>query len=289
MPFCRKCGSPIGDFKKFCKNCGASVGTSQRPQTSQPAPAHVVIPQQQQPVNVAYGNLPGMPGTNRNPIFYAITAVLVFALIAISVFYGFGVNKLSISNNRITALEVNVTSLEEQLTIEKANATRLETQLAITNFDLVASQAKAASLTTDLAASIAKVTATQASLNRANLDLAAALTNDTTQAATLKKIQDPRHFDSLAELTNWLAKDDTNTNPAYSTYSDYSKAFVLQVKALRDGYLLPACLDWDLTYIYSWNVAVVEGTVYSIDPTTDAITQGPTFGNPPPSHPLPLP
>ena len=92
----------------------------------------------------------------------------------------------------------------------------------------------------------------------------------------------------MAELTQWLAQDDTNTNPAYASLSSYSRAFVLQVKALRDGYLLPACLDWDAMYIYSWNAAVVDGAVVSVNVDTDAVTVGPAFSSAPPSHPLPI-
>jgi septal ring factor EnvC (AmiA/AmiB activator) len=228
-----------------------------------------------------------------------------------------GVSNLNKANTQITGLEANMTSLEGQLATEKANVTSLQTQLVAekanvatlqtqlitTKSDLTASQAKVTSLTvdlatanakvtsliSDLATANAKVTSTQASLDKANLDLATAVATNATQSATLKKVQDPKHFDTLAELTAWLTKDDTNTNPTYASYSGYSKAFILQVKALRDGYLLPACLDWDSSFIYSWNVAVIGGTVYSIDSTTDALTQGPTFATAPPSHPLPLP
>jgi hypothetical protein len=155
--------------------------------------------------------------------------------------------------------------------------------------DLATANAKVTSLTSDLATANTKVASTQASLDKATSDLAAAVLANTSQAAELKKVKDPKHFDTMTELTTWLAKDDTNTNPAYASLSSYSRAFILQVKALRDGYLLPACLDWDAAYIYSWNAAVVGGVVVSVNASTDAVTLGPTFSNPPPSHPLPLP
>jgi len=324
--FCRNCGSKVEHYHHFCSNCGANMATASQPPAGQPAPMPANTTKQEQPASITQVSParqePGIKpartsGSNRNTIFYAITAVLAVALIALGVFYGQGVGKLDKANTQITALTANVTSLEGQLTTEKANVASLQTQLAAekanvvdlqtqlatAKSDLTTSQAKVTSLTTDLATANgkvtsltsdlatanAKVTSTQASLDKANLDLATAVATNATQSTALKKVQDPRHFDILAELTAWLAKDDTNTNPAYASYSGYSKAFILQVKALRDGYLLPACLDWDSSYIYSWNVAVVGGTVYSSDPTTDVLTQGPTFGSPPPSHPLPLP
>ncbi|MGA3093922.1 MAG: tetratricopeptide repeat protein [Dehalococcoidales bacterium] len=317
--FCGNCGSKVEHYHHFCGNCGANMGTASPPPTGQPAPMPRDTAKQEQPASIAQASSAReesrtkparTPRSNRNTIFYAITALLVVALIALGIFYEQEVSKLNEADTRITGLTANVTSLEGQLTTEKANVATLQTQLTAANgqvtsltadlatangkvtsltADLATANGKVTSLTSDLATANAKVTSTQASLDKANSDLAAALITNTTQAATLKTVQDPRHFDTLAELTAWLAKDDTNTNPAYASYSGYSKAFILQVKALRDGYILPACLDWDSSYIYSWNVAVVGGIVYSIDPTTDVLTQGPTFGSPPPSHPLPLP
>jgi uncharacterized coiled-coil protein SlyX len=225
------------------------------------------------------------------------------ALIVLGVFYAQGVGKLDDANARIYNLETQLAkekaaaaSLEVQLAAQKTMVADLQAQLSATKADLTASQAKVSSLTSDLTAANAKVTgltadlaaanskvaSTQASLDKAYADLAIS-------ASSLKQVQDPRHFNTLAELQTWLAKDDTNTNPAYAASSSYAKAFILQVKALRDGYLLPACLDWDATYIYSWNAAVVGGMVVSVNASTDVITPGPTFGSAPPSHPLPLP
>jgi hypothetical protein len=146
----------------------------------------------------------------------------------------------------------------------------------------VTAKGKVTSLTADLAAANAKVASIQASLDKAYADLA-------TSTASLKQVQDPRHFSTMEELQAWLAKDDTDTNPLYASSSPDVKAFILQVKALRDGYLLPACLDWDSSYLYSWNVAVVGGIVVSVNAATDVVTSGPTLSSPPPSHPLPLP
>ena len=96
-----------------------------------------------------------------------------------------------------------------------------------------------------------------------------------------------KDFD-IAELEIWLEKDDTDTNDAYSSLKSEEKAYILQVKALRDGYILSACIDWDSNYIYSWNVAIVGDTVYSINAATDVVNEGPSFYDDLPLHPLPL-
>jgi len=62
---------------------------------------------------------------------------------------------------------------------------------------------------------------------------------------------------------------------------------------LRDGYLLPAGFEVSGGTFYSFNTAYINGTIYKISPTTDAIS---AFGddgtplevNPIAAHPLPL-
>jgi hypothetical protein len=131
-----------------------------------------------------------------------------------------------------------------------------------------------------------KVVTIQASLDKANSDLAAALVTNATQAATLRTIQYPRHFNSTIELTAFLAQDDTNTNPAYS---GVTKAYVLEIKALRAGFLLPVQIWWDSSYVYYENIAIVGSNLYEVSPSTDAISFGITFATTPSLYPIPLP
>jgi peptidoglycan hydrolase CwlO-like protein len=278
--FCWKCGSPIDEYNNFCGRCGTGINQTP-PVTNQSTPPPAGGGQAPPPVHRA--------SSGANGFLYGLTAVLLVGSLALGVFYKVNSDNLRKADDRVTALETNVTGLEGQLAAETASANALQANLTKAQSDLNTSQSQVTSLTADLTAANAAVTATKASLDKSTSDLAAAVSTNTSQAASLKKVQDPRHFDTLAELTAWLANDDTNTNPAYASLSSYSKAFILQVKALRDGYLLPACLDWDANYIYTWNVALVGGTIYSIDPSTDVLTKGPAFSNPPPSHPLPMP
>ncbi len=231
--------------------------------------------------------------------------------------------QIAVLETSVTSLQGNVASLNSQLTTEKASVADLQGKLAseqaraadlqarmtATQGDLAASKAQAASLQADLAAANAKVasltadlatangkvTTTQAALDKATADLAKANTDLAKASAdlaaassTLKKIQYPRHFSSLTELETWLARDDTNTNPAYAGTTGPEKCFILQVKALRDGFLLPASTYNDGTIIYIDNMSMIGGTMYFVNPTTDVVTPyatGPAF----PSYPLPLP
>ena len=126
-------------------------------------------------------------------------------------------------------------------------------------------------LISQLNAANAKATSVQASLDAAN--------------ASLKAVQSPRFFTSPAELTAFLAQDDTNTNPVYSGYTGTVKAFILQIQALRAGYLIAASIEWDSQYFYYGDVTNVGGVMYLINPLTDAITVGPGYGMP--ATPLP--
>jgi hypothetical protein len=91
----------------------------------------------------------------------------------------------------------------------------------------------------------------------------------------------------MSDLTAWLAKDDTNTNPAYSSYGALTKAYILQIKALRDGYLIGAYGDWDSGTFYYDNTTIAGGVTVDINVLTDAIIIGYAYNAP--LHPLPLP
>ncbi len=106
-----------------------------------------------------------------------------------------------------------------------------------------------------------------------------------TLSAELKKVKDPRHFSSLTELTDWLQKDDTNTK--YANEDPTRRAFILQVRALRDGYLLPATLYSEYEVSYVINKAVIEGYTYSVWSDSDDVYLD-IYTGLLPSHPLPL-
>ncbi len=248
------------------------------------------------------GNRSGFLNSNKNPFYYIISGVLIIALIVLGVLYGVGISKLNTANTQIAELTAdidsiesrllaekdNVRSLQSQLIKEQANLAALQTDLTSTQFELVASQTKVDNLTGDLAEAEAIVVSLQSELDATNLELTVAIATNISLTDNLEMVQNPQHFNSLGELTAWLGADDTNTNPDYSSLTSQGKAYILQVKALRDGYILSACIDWDSNFIYSWNVAVIGSNIYSVNADTDAITAGPAFDEALPLHPLPL-
>ncbi len=237
-------------------------------------------------------------------------------------------NLLSLQQE-LTVGQANVASLQAQLTNEKAKEANLEAQLnniknqqsasdsqvVTLKSDLESSKAKINSLQSELAAAQALNSGTQAeitaqmeklnaeisklsgdlakantSLDKANAEVNSQKALVTSLQANLAKVKDPRHFYTIEELNTWLQQDDTNSNPAFAAATLTDKAFILQVRALRDGYLLPAAVDADSEYIYSWNVAVIGAEIYVVTASTDAVNKlGTVFQVPPAQRPLPLP
>jgi septal ring factor EnvC (AmiA/AmiB activator) len=117
----------------------------------------------------------------------------------------------------------DLNSTKDDLKASQSEVTRL------TN-DLSSSQAKVTSLDTDLKASQAQVKTTQASL-KAQQDASQALTTE------LKTVKSPRHFATLQEFTDWVRADDTNI--VYANITAEERSYILQVRAIRDGYLFP--------------------------------------------------
>jgi hypothetical protein len=127
----------------------------------------------------------------------------------------------------------------------------------------------------------------QASLTKSLSDIQAQQMINTGLMAELRKVEDPRHFSSVAELTDWPDQDDTNR--VYANERPSVISYILQIRALRAGYLLPVEIGWDNDNLYFENIAIIGDTIYEVDPTDDGIYRGLSGFQPVPSHPLPLP
>jgi predicted nucleic acid-binding Zn-ribbon protein len=175
---------------------------------------------------------------------------------------------LAAAEGQVTTLETDLAAAEGQVSVLEGNVSTLET-------DLAAAEGQVTTLETDLAAAEAQVSTLEAELADAEAQVA-------TLAEELAKVKDPRHFTSLQELEAWLAQDDTDT--AYPFLSTAELAFILQVRALRDGYLLPA-------EVYAGgvglNVAYIGSDIYLVSPEDDFTIWWDTMDSLP-SHPLPL-
>ena len=208
----------------------------------------------------------------------SVISALAVGAIVLGVFYFQESGKLKAAESEIVTLEGDVSTLEGNVFTLEIDLTAAETEVARLDGELAAAQATVSVLEAELAAAGAIVStledqastletdlaAAQATVSTLEADLAAAQAQVSTLSEELRTIRSPRHFKTITELTDWLAQDDTDT--AYLGKSFDELAFILQVRALRDGYLLPA---FATTGGFGFNVAAIGNILYSIDPVDD--------------------
>ncbi len=212
-----------------------------------------------------------------------VIAVLAVGIIVGGYFLWQQTSKLGDAESEIVTLEGDVLTLGTDLAESEATVATLGT-------DLAESEATVATLGTDLAESEATVSTLEADLGTANSKISRLQSDVSTQqtinsslSTELKKVKDPRHFASITELTDWLDQDDTDTK--YAGKSGAQLAFILQVRALRNGYLLSALVFEDGEG--GANLAVIEDEYWVINPEDDD-TEFMQYMDPLPSHPQPL-
>ena len=121
-----------------------------------------------------------------------------------------------------------------------------------------------------LAESIKNISSIRTDLQKANDDIKTQQQVSAALSEQLKKVKYARHFESLEELTEWVQKDDTDT--AYPDASDMELAYVLQVRAAGDGYILPIYMQFmgeEVRVLY--NLAVIGEYIYSVGATDDLV------------------
>lgn len=195
---------------------------------------------------------------------------------------------LAAIQGRLSEAQASVTALQRQLETERADASALQVELEASIVKVAALEMELESIHAllddnqgDIATEIKRL---GDELADANADLIKLRAESAAVLAELTKIKNPQHFGSLEDLKAWLERDDTNTNPDYALLSLADKAFILQVKALRDGYLLPAAIDADDDSIYSWNIAIIGSSIYVVSADTDEVYHLANF-TAPPVHP----
>ena len=159
---------------------------------------------------------------------------------------------------KVAGLEQDVASLTDDLsamtgerdTLEGEKAD-LETELDDANSEISSLQSSLSVKTSELNSEEARTTALQGELNT---------------------VIYPRHFSSLQELRDWLEQDDTDDE--WTDVSCYAElCYMLQVRALQDGYLISTDVDFESGVDYWSNCAVIGDTIYWIYPDDDSVNQ----------------
>ncbi len=125
--------------------------------------------------------------------------------------------------------------------LESAQSEAKATQAKV-EVELKTAQTKVETAQADLALSNKAASSLQTDLQKSKDDIQAQQKINVALSAELAKVKYPRHFQTLGELTDWLRADDTDTNAKYASETVTNRAFILQVRAVMDGYLLPAIL-----------------------------------------------
>ena len=243
-----------------------------------------------------------LPKKSTNKIIsIVIPIVLIIAVVVVGYLLFKNLGDLKTANLEIDGHHTTISSLETNLTKSQTETTDLKTKLtasentvATLKGEVTTLKASAESLNgqittlqNDKSKLSADLNTANSSLTSAQSSLSSAQTVNSTLTAELKKVKDPRHFNSLTELTDWLQKDDTNTK--YTTMGASQKAFILEVRATRDGLLLPVSIWLEGTTLLVGNRAVIGDTVYGVNAGTDFVGQILKTAAIQPSHPEPLP
>lgn len=209
-------------------------------------------------------------------IAISVIAVLAVGVIVVGYLFLQETNKLREAQSEIVVLERNVATLEGDVATLEGNVTTLEGNISTLEGNVT-------TLETDLAESEAIVSTLEADLENAQNALRAQQNINLALSEELKTVTYPRHFASVAELVDWLHKDDTDIKFAGERYC--LQAFILQVRALRDGYLLPASLWVENGILWVRSVAVIGDSVYGVWAGDDSVGWL-AYIAPLPSHPL---
>ncbi|MDD4858795.1 MAG: hypothetical protein PHR56_01115 [Dehalococcoidales bacterium] len=195
--------------------------------------------------------------------------------------------ELTNSETKAADLQTNLTASQTQATGLQGQLKDSETKAADLQTKLTASQTQTTNLQAQLKTSEGQVATLQTSLQNANDSVKTQQNLNTTLTAELKKIKYPRHFASIQELTDWLHKDDTNTKYPNASFAQIS--FILQVRALADGYLLPAYVTVYEGQTVAFNEAVIGDNLYAVSASQDLTEAAPFRITPVPSYPISAP
>ena len=217
-----------------------------------------------------------------------VISILIIAIAAGGYFLMQQNNKLTDANSEIVTLENNVSSLQDTVTSKEAEISGLETNVSDMEDVISSLNDNVDQLETDLSASESQVSNLETELDSVNgqvsdlqSDLSAQRNINSSLTSDIKTIKSPRHFSSVQELTDWLDEDDTDT--AYQGEGTNRLCYILQVRAMRDGYLMSAIL---LTSGEGLDAVVIGDEYWFVNPEDDD-TQFAGNVDPIPTHPLP--
>lgn len=219
------------------------------------------------------------PVGKQNNLFGILTIVLGVLVVAAIVVVAVLASQNGKTNTKLTETQQQVASLQSQ-------TSSLQTNLKSTQDELAALKTKsAADLATAKAASDTQI----AQIDSLQKDISSKQSNIDSQAARIKTMSYPRNFATIDELTNWLQKNNPVTwDPLTLTAPQrVQMTFALEIKATRDGYLLPVVLPMFGNLDYMTNRAVVGDIIYEVRAWDSFVQIGGRVTPAVPSYPIP--
>ena len=188
---------------------------------------------------------PGNPMKKWLVVGGVVGLVLLVVIVVLAV-------QLAGTSSKLADRDAQVTSLKSQLSSVQADLSAAQTQLA-------QEKSRASGLQTDLQAARSQVD----SLNKTVASQQATISQ---QAAQIQTMKYPHSFSTIDELTTWLQKNNPVTwDPNTLTPIQRAQmALALEVKAARDGYLMPAILPLFGNVDWMTNRTIVGDMVYEI-------------------------
>jgi hypothetical protein len=200
-----------------------------------------------------------------------LAVVLIAVIIVLAVMLGNKSSKLADSEAQVTSLQTDVSAL-------KTDKSSLQTQLA-------QSQTKNTSLQSELDTTKEQTGKQIEQLNKSLTDAQATVNS---QSATIKTMKYQHNFSTVDELTSWLQKNNPVTwDPNTLTAIQRAEmALSLEVKAARDGYIMPAILPLFGNVDWMTNRTIVGDVVYEIKAWDGTVQIGGRVTPTLPSYPI---
>ena len=177
----------------------------------------------------------------------------------------------------VAGLERDVASLTDDLDTVTQERDTLQTEKTTL-------EGEKASLETELDDANSQISSLQSSLSSKTSELNSEKARTTSLQGELNTVMYPRHFNSVQELADWLQQDDTDTQYADKRPAVWS--YILQVRALQDGYLLPVSVYVEGQSTYWSNCAVIGGEIYWVYADDDSFYWF-AYVSPIPTYPIP--
>ncbi len=190
----------------------------------------------------------------------------------------------------IAVMAAQKSKTDKELKDSQQEVATLQSQLSGVQDNLKSVQDELAAVKTKSASDLSAAKATaDAQATAAQKQITSLQSTIDSEAAQIKTMRYPRNFSTIDELTNWLQKNNPVTwDPLTLTaVQRVQMTFALEIKAARDGYLLPVVLPMFGNLDYMTNRAVVGDTVYEVRAWDSFAQIGGRVTPAVPSYPIP--